>query len=494
MKNIYVLLSLALSCAMVATPQGRPVDWPSSGGDARRTGWERSDIRITKDNIKDFQLILKRKLDGPQAGLRALTPPVVIGLLISYKGFKELGFVAGNSGDLWSIDLDTNREFWHRRFPMAKADGPCGAIATIPSLVPPAVFGGRRPAGAAAAPPGGARPPAAAANLPPRLGGGGFGGPRPLYFVAADGKLQQVSTSDGIDKFPPLDFLPAGVRPDGLLMTDNTVYAVSSNDCGGAPNALWALDLTKDDPKPAHFIIPAGKTGMPKFAVGNNGMVYLQSADTLHALSGKELQSKGDFTPEGKDGSTIATPTVFDYKGRDLIASAGKDGRLYLHDSQAFGSPLSQTGTVTAGSGHIGTGLSTWEDADGVRWVAAPVWGAVNADLKVTSVNGAAPNGSIVAFRLEEQNGKPVLVPAWVSRDLKSPVAPVITSGGVFALSTTGRAMLFAFDAASGKELWSSGNQVSAPGSLTGLTLANGRVFFTTTDNILFGFGIFLEI
>ena len=108
MKNIYVLLSLALTCAMVATPQGRPVDWPSLGGDARRTGWERSDIRITKDNIKDFQLVLKRKLDGPQAGLRALTPPVVIGLLISYKGFKELGFVAGNSGDLWSIDLDTN--------------------------------------------------------------------------------------------------------------------------------------------------------------------------------------------------------------------------------------------------------------------------------------------------------------------------------------------------------------------------------------------------
>ncbi len=486
MKNKYVVPSLALICAVVATPQGRPVDWPSIGGDARRTGWERSDIRITKDNIKDFQLVLKRKLDGPQAGPHALTPPVVIGLLISYKGFKELGFVAGNSGDLWSIDVDTNKLFWNRRFPMAKADGVCAGMATAPSLVPPAVFGGRRPAVPGAPAIQATRP------LPPRLGGGGFGGPRPIYFVAADGKLQQVNTSDGSDRFPALDFLPAGARPDGLLMTDNTVYAVTSNDCGGAHNALWALDLVPEEPKPVHFMIPGGKSGAPKFAVGNNGAIYLQTTEALHILSGKDLQVKGQFAPNGKAAVAATTPTVFEYQGRDLIASAGKDGRLYLHDSQALESPISLTAPLTAG-GRVGDGLATWEDASGVRWVAAPVWGAVNAELKAMA-NGPAPNGAIVAFRIEEQNGKPTLVPAWVSRDLKSPVAPVVTSGGVFALSTTGRATLFALEAGSGKEIWSSGNQVSAPGSLTGLTLANGRVFFTTTDNTLYGFGIFLEI
>lgn len=489
MKNIYLLLSLTLTCAMVATPQGRPVDWPSSGGDARRTGWERSDIRITKDNIKDFQLVLERKLDGPQAGLRALTPPVVIGLLISYKGFKELGFVAGNSGDLWSIDLDTNKQFWHKRFPVSKADGVCASLATAPALVPPAVFGGRRPGGPAAAP-GAAT---AARALPPRLGGGGFGGPRPLYFVAADGKLQQVNTSDGSDRFPALDFLPAGARPESLLMTDNTVYAVTANECGGAPNALWAMDLAQEEPKAVHFSIATAKADMPKFAVGNNGAIYLQTAETLHILSGKDLKPQGEFTPAGKGASVATTPTVFDYKGHDLIASVGKDGRLYLHDSLALNAPLAQSVTVAAAGGHIGHGLTTWEDGDGVRWIAAPVWGAVNSELKAVA-NGPAPSGSIVAFRVVEQNGKPALLPTWISRDMKSPVAPVVTAGGVFALSTTGRATLFALDSGTGREIWSSGTQVNAPGSLTGLTLANGRIFFTTTDNTLYGFGIFLEI
>jgi outer membrane protein assembly factor BamB len=121
----------------------------------------------------------------------------------------------------------------------------------------------------------------------------------------------------------------------------------------------------------------------------------------------------------------------------------------------------------------------------------------VNPELKAPVTNGAAPNGSIVAFRLDEQNGAPVLVPAWASRDLSSPVPPVITSGLVFALSTggpSGPAVFYALDGATGREIYSSGTQITAPGSLTGLTVANGRVFFTTTDNTLYGFGIYLEI
>jgi outer membrane protein assembly factor BamB len=54
-------------------------------------------------------------------------------------------------------------------------------------------------------------------------------------------------------------------------------------------------------------------------------------------------------------------------------------------------------------------------------------------------------------------------------------------------------ATLYALDAATGKELYSTRDQVTSPGSLTGVTVANGRVFFTTTDNTLYGFGIYLE-
>jgi outer membrane protein assembly factor BamB len=171
-----------------------------------------------------------------------------------------------------------------------------------------------------------------------------------------------------------------------------------------------------------------------------------------------------------------------------------------MHDSQAFGGPdhktsLHQTPPLAAKGGVWG-GLSSWEE-NGVRYVAAPIWGPVHADLKAPINNGSAPNGALVVFKVEDQSGRPVLTPAWVSRDLISPVPPVITSGTVFVLSTggkSGRAVLYALDAATGKEVYSTGTQVTGPATLTGLTVANGRVFFTTTDNTLYGFGIFLEI
>jgi outer membrane protein assembly factor BamB len=106
---------------------------------------------------------------------------------------------------------------------------------------------------------------------------------------------------------------------------------------------------------------------------------------------------------------------------------------------------------------------------------------------------------------VEEQDGKPVLTPVWVSHDMRSPVPPVTTSGAVFALSagaysSDGRpkgpshATLCGLNAQTGEEIYSTGNQVTAPGALTGLTVSNGRVYFATADGTLYAFGIRLEI
>jgi len=58
---------------------------------------------------------------------------------------------------------------------------------------------------------------------------------------------------------------------------------------------------------------------------------------------------------------------------------------------------------------------------------------------------------------------------------------------------SSARSTLYALDSATGKEMYSSGDQVTAPGNLTGIALANGRVYFTTNDSTLYAFGIFLE-
>jgi len=238
-------------------------------------------------------------------------------------------------------------------------------------------------------------------------------------------------------------------------------------------------------------------------------------ANTLLALAPKTLKLGEYFTVSGASGAksplnlNVSTPTVFTHNGRDLIVTAGADGCLYLLDSKSVGgsdhkTPLYQTPPLTKGAGNgIWGGLSSWQDAKGTRWVFAPVWGPVNSELNL-SANGAAPHGSLVAFKVEDNGEKTVLTPGWASRDMNSPLPPVITSGVVFALSageydkdgrpnSSSRATLYAFDAGTGKEMYSTGNQVTAPGNLTGLAVANGRVFFSTTDSTMYGFGVYME-
>jgi outer membrane protein assembly factor BamB len=518
MRSVSALAIMTLAFGGVAKPQGRALDWPSYGGDARRTGWERSDTRITRENIKDFQLVLKKKLEGSGGGPRSLTAPVVIGLLISYRGFKELGLVSDSAGDLWALDVDLSRIFWKRRFegssPKRSSTGPCSGVAVTPALTPPVTFGGgRRPSAPA---------PAAVrtTDAPTRVGGSGFGVARSVFVLTPDGKLHQVNSSDGSDQFPPLDFLPPGARASSLTLDRTAVYTTTSGNCGGTPNGVWAIDLNADEPRPVHFELNSGEAGGPGgFAMGHDGTVYVQTgsgemdpaankwANTLLALAPNDLKLQGHFTISDSDlktGWSPAMPVVFDYAGRDFVATAGSDGRIYLLDPASIGgddhkTALHQTVRIASENGGIWGGLSTWQDADGTRWLAAPIWGPVSEELKPLATNGPTPHGAIVAFKVQEQSGAMVLTPTWVSRDLNSPVPPVITAGVVFALSTGGgqtneRAILYALDGITGKELYATGDQVGAPGSLTGLTVANGRVYFTTIDGTLYAFGIRLEI
>src|ERR1700674_486166 len=127
MRRVLAIISVAL--AGMAGAQIRPIDWPFYGGDAQRTGWEKGDSRITKENVKDFQLVLKRKLDTKPVGPFSLTPPVIIGRLISYRGFKELAFVAGASDNLWAIDADVDKVFWQKHLESSAEKAKAGKSA-----------------------------------------------------------------------------------------------------------------------------------------------------------------------------------------------------------------------------------------------------------------------------------------------------------------------------------------------------------------------------
>jgi outer membrane protein assembly factor BamB len=66
----------------------------------------------------------------------------------------------------------------------------------------------------------------------------------------------------------------------------------------------------------------------------------------------------------------------------------------------------------------------------------------------------------------------------------------------VFALdegNASTHATLYALDAATGKQLFSSGDAIHTYSHLAGMSLGDGHVFFTTHDNTLYSFGLPLE-
>ena len=218
-----------------------------------------------------------------------------------------------------------------------------------------------------------------------------------------------------------------------------------------------------------------------------------------------------------------STPVVFSYKGRELLVGSGKEGSLILLETKSLGGdthrkPLFQTPLYAnedadiAGRGFWGA-FATDEDAQGTRWVYAAAWGPATTKAVFPISNGAAPHGSVMAFKVEDKNGQPVLSPAWISRDMSVPEPPVVANGVIFALSsgeftrqvkdngslytaeeriqnTKDNAVLYALDAATGKELFSSGKAITSFTHFGALAINDGRVFTTTHDSTLYAFGV----
>jgi hypothetical protein len=343
------------------------------------------------------------------------------------------------------------------------------------------------------------------------------GGPTDnVYVVASDGFARTINPHNGSDRVPPVPFLPANAKPSGLILVDDVLYTSTSNDCGAAPNGVWAIDLASETKKVLSWKTNGGSvagTSGPTF--GTDGTLYVAVGDgatgpstysnSIVALEPKTLKLKDSFTQPGADFNT--SPVVFRYKNKDLMVVSGNDGCLYLLDATSLKAPPLFVTPKYTNAGASG-GLATWED-QGTRWILAPTVGAAQAGVKFAS-NGVVTNGSVVAYKLADQNGTLTLEPGWASRDLSSPLGPAVVNGVVFAVSsgehraaganvTTAQraqrstpAVIYALDGLTGKELWSSGKTITSF-ARSGLSAGAGQVYLVTFDNTVYAFGIPME-
>ena len=528
-------LICALAAASVAYAQA---DWTTTGFDAQRSFWLKSDPKISFDSMRKpgFELVWKVKLSDATGRPSALTPPVLLDFYIGYRGFRSLAFIGSTSNTVTGLDSDLARIEWKKDFGASPAppgnsrlcSGGMTSGVTRPTSVgyPSALAGRGRGRGTPgksgvgepfegavtlrpqpprpAAPPPAPAPSASAA--PARRSSAPVSpfGPRVQYVhaLSSDGKFHSLYVSNGDEPLPAKPFLPSNANAQNLIVFDGNAYVSTANSCGGVANGIWALNL--ETSKVSHWKASGDSVTGAGPAAGPDGTLYVTSGAELVALEEGTLRQKASYSI-GKQ-RFASSPVVFEFRGKDLIAASSNDGRLHLLDTATLGASLAATPVFS--SPNVASGaLASWQDAAGIRWILAPAAGAVAVKAGFSNTNGEVRNGAIVAWKVVDQNGAPAFEPGWVSRDLISPLTPIIVNGVIFAVSSgdtreTGgnvapaaarnspRAVLYALDALTGRELWSSGETMTTFAARGGGLAAGGsRVYVATQDGTQYAFG-----
>jgi len=502
------------------------VNFLTEGVDNGRTGWVRDEKIFTPGNVGSTKLHWKLKLESTPRAMHNLFAPLVAERVTTAQGTRELAVVAGVSDDLFGIDVATGRQIWHRHFdstlanPGGTNDTLCpGGQTAVPTLAETSpgkytvyavswdgrlrqinLADGQDVVPAEKFVPGGGKP--YALNLHNGV----------IYTATAQGcgGLTNAFYSYDLASRRASAFIPAGGglwgRRGAAIASDGTVYL-------GTGDAMF---------DPVNKRLGNGIVG-----VKLDEKKQLQLADYFAAPNANWLWRR--------DLDVNTTPVAFDYRNRKFLVGTSKEYRLWLLDREALGgedhrsslhtTPLICNDAQAFDARGVWGALSAWQDEKNVQWVLVPFWGPVSTQFKAPIEHARPKGGGVAAFKLEERAGKWQLTAAWLSRDMDLAEEAVIANGVVFAyaagedatqvmpdrgwnepggsvyggglssgparrIPTSRRAALYALDAQTGKELWSSGTQIESWNHFSGLTVANGRAYIATFDGTLYCFGV----
>ncbi len=311
-------------------------------------------------------------------------------------------------------------------------------------------------------------------------------GPNFVFSVAADGLLRGLIPDTGDLALAPARFLPANATATGLIWADGFVYAATSNTCGGAPTAVYAMDFmaeheARDDVAVGWRADRGPRIGMPTArstsSTGGGGSHY---ANSIVALDGKTLKLKDWLTARRRPSLPRRWCSA---KATRPMSRPRRAAGCIVLDAASLGgadhrTPLFVTQDAS-GVSFSNDGIATWRDAAGTRWILAEV------------------SSAIAAFKLVDKGGAPALERVWSSRKMASPRTPIVVNGVVFALAggnIGASAVLYALDPATGQGAVEQREHDHVCCERAACPQAQGRCYVVTADNTVYAFGIPLAI
>jgi outer membrane protein assembly factor BamB len=531
-------------------------EWTTWGYDAERSGWNRAETTLDRSNVAGLAVQWSVQLPTPVVDvvLSTLTAPVLASAVKTRRGNKNLLYLLGSNDTLYALDADSGATVWRRQFTNAvKANKIATWLCSNTANATPVIDKSR-----------------------------GL-----IFFMASDGKLRAHDLRDGAERMAPVEMVAPFARAWSLNLIDNVVYTTSGRACGeiqdprsisaaasvvarrriGAdgsslmtdPSVVTAVDVSDlERPEVTRFFLSGGRPAAPwgrgGLARGPGSSLIVETSDGLFdpasgnwgdsvmRLSPKAARVMDSFTPanhlyiQSKDLAGSASPVVFAFGNRTLVAQAQKEAVLYLLDANDLGGgiaasharPLFKSAPLgndlasgTDPSQGVWGAITTYATPDGRRFLYVPLWGPPSKDAPVFPVSGgAAHNGGIMAFEVLAEGEGVTAAPRWISSDMIMPDPPVVANGVVYATSTGGQALqnprkpdgspfanttpesirnrstpvgnliLYAFDAQTGQQLYSSGTTISDWVHFSEPVVALGKVFLVTHDAHVYAFGI----
>jgi outer membrane protein assembly factor BamB len=522
-------------------------DWLTYSHDPQRTGWNNGETTLTPKNVSHLKLLWSTLLPttpDPGSGI-TLTAPVVVSGVQTADGVKTVAYTISGDNMLFAVDADTGKVIWQKSFPnhdkpLREANWMCTNTEQATPAIDKdkgVIYFTTSDGDLRAASLSDGSPKLTPTRIDPAYSrnwslnvvgnwvytGGGRGCGGDALDPMVSGNIDAADVSDPEHVKVQTIYTGFG-RPDGPWNRGGPVLG---------PQGVYVS--TAD----GRYDPAAGFLGESLLAVRLGGQGIADS----FTPSNWRFMNAHDFD------LGAGSPIIFPFKGRAIVAIGSKESVEYLLDANELGSfdhstPL-YTSPKLGNDPNMGErygiwgGAATWEDAAGNRFLYIPMMNAeskeaptfphVYGDPAASSVlpDGGADNiagimaaeakwpSSIMAFKVVEDSGKFSLQPVWIASVAITPDTPTVANGVVFVVSTgenvvqnlrpdirpltkksvwrntpVGHQILYAFDAETGKLLYSSKNVLKDWDHFSQPVVSDGKVYVVSHDAHLYAFGL----
>ena len=525
-------------CALLALLMAGSVasanEWLTFGHDPERSGWNRDEHTLSPKNVSRLKLLWQTKLPvaTKDVALSSLTSPLIAAAVATAQGKRDLLFTVGMDDSLSALDAATGTVVWRKTFPNGLKPLRAANINCSDTEQATPVIDKARGVIYFTTSDGMLRG-AALGNGAERL--------TPAQLVAPFSRNWSLNLVDGVV------YTAAGRGCGGTVeqaIEPGTVAAMDVRDPAdpvvsrfltgkGRPAGPWGRGGPVKGPKGVYVQTADGPRDPDAGLFGNAVLAIPPRAqgapDYFIPAEWKALNARDLDLGSG-------SPLVFRFAGRDLVATSSKDAVVFLLDASSLGggdhatalykSPRLGNEAAEYYAQGVWGGISTYRTPKGDTYLYVPMWGPAAKNVSFPKTNGDAPHGSIMALRVAKTGSDFSLAPEWISRDLNLPDNVAVANGVVFAVQTGeqavqhpdnpdghGRAMagvhtltaaelekfratpvapmvLYALDAVTGRELYSSKDLLKDWVHFNQPVVAGGRVFLVSHDAHVYAFGL----